>query len=101
MSQTDAPLHGRQIDGRESTGSDPLLAIHRIMRPELYGYLDEPRDWTPEVMSEVNEAVEEALRANGNPDARFGSEPADTPARPTTRTMVDSHQTQRAASQPD
>lgn len=57
-----------------SSGTDPLLAIHRILRPEAYGYREDPRSWTPEVMSEVNEAVEQALRENGNPDARLANE---------------------------
>lgn len=53
------------------TGTDPLLALHRMLRPEVYGYHDEPRAWTPELMSDVNEAVEDALRANRNPNARL------------------------------
>jgi hypothetical protein len=55
------------------TGTDPLLVLHRMLRPEVYGYQDEPRAWTPELMSEVNEAVEDALRTNRNPHARLDS----------------------------
>lgn len=62
------------------TGTDPLLALHRMLRPEVYGYQDEPRPWTPELMSEVNETVEEALRTNRNPHARLGSEDPAIPA---------------------
>jgi hypothetical protein len=61
-------------------GGDPLLALHRLLRPEVYGYQTDPRAWTPEVMSEVNEAIEQALRANGNPHARLGSEDPALPA---------------------
>ncbi len=53
------------------SGTDPLLALHRMLRPEVYGYQDEPRAWTPELMSEINETVEDALRANRNLHARL------------------------------
>ena len=82
VNETLTPGDGPPIGSSPTAGNDPLLALHRLLRPELYGYQADPRDWTAEVMSDVNEAVEQALHANGNPHARLASRAAEPPRAP-------------------